>query len=359
MAHPEKRDLDLTQRQLAGWFAGKLAGARDIRIAGLSSPSETGFSSDTLLFDAEWTDGARPQRQRLVIRFKPRGMVVFPSYDVGLQYRVMKTLGERTNVPVPRMRWFEPDEQLLGAPFYVMDHVHGRVPPDNPPYHVTGWITELAPEQRTRLWWNGLEAMTRVHRLDWRALGFEFLAEPQRGATPLQQHLHYYNEFLDWGMDRSKLPLIEKVGAWLHHNQPQGEEVRLCWGDARPGNQIFDDQLNCVAVIDWEMVRLGNPVQDLAWWLNLDRSFSEGLGIERLPGFPDRAATIARWEELVGREARHIGYYEILGLYCFSIIMCRVILQMKYYEIMPPESDMDVNNLASVTLARAFEEVSG
>ncbi len=359
MAHPEKRDLDLTQKQLAEWLAGKLPGARGIRIAALSSPSETGFSSDTLLFNAEWADASGPHREELVIRFKPRGMVVFPSYDVGLQYRVMKTLGEQTTVPVPRMRWFEPDERLLGAPFYVMDRVHGRVPPDNPPYHVTGWITELAPEERTRLWWNGLEAMTRVHRLDWRALGFDFLTEPQRGATPLQQHLHYYDEFLDWGMDRSKLPLIEKVGTWLHDHQPQDEPVGLCWGDARPGNQIFDDQLNCVAVIDWEMVRLGNPVQDLAWWINLDRSFTEGLGIERLPGFPDRVATVARWEELVGREARHLRYYEILGLYCFSIIMCRVILQMKYYEIMPAESDMDVNNLASVTLAHTFEEVGG
>ncbi|HXQ21507.1 MAG TPA: hypothetical protein VN812_07530, partial [Candidatus Acidoferrales bacterium] len=110
--------------------------------------------------------------------------------------------------------------------------------------------------------------------------------------------------------------------------------------------------------LDWEMARLGDPVQDLAWWIALDRCFSEGLGVVRLAGLPDRHATIARWEQLVGRAARHFAYYEMLALYKFTAIMARVILQMKHYEIMPADSDMDVNNLASVTLARVLDEVT-
>jgi aminoglycoside phosphotransferase (APT) family kinase protein len=359
MPSPEKRDLDLTRERLCAWLAGKLPDARDLRVIVLGGPSATGFSSDTLLFDADWADGTGYHHERLVVRFKPKGFVVFPSYDVGMQYRVMKILGDRTDVPVPRMRWHEPDERPLGAPFYIMDRVDGRVPTDMPPYHMAGWVTEISPEERGRMWWSGLEAMSRVHRLDWRALGFDFLAEPHRGATPLLQQLHYYDEFFSWGIERSRYPLIEAVQRWLHANQPREEPVALCWGDSRPGNQIFDDHFRCVAVIDWEMVRLGDPVQDLAWWITLDRCFSEGLNVERLPGFPDRAATIARWEELVGREAQHIRYYEMLGLYRFAIIMARVSLQMKYYEIFPPESDMDVNNLASATLAKMFEAVAG
>lgn len=360
MPHPEKRDLELTARQLAVWLQARLPGARDVRIENLRGPSETGFSSDTLMLDAHWSDDGGAHVDHLVARFEPKGVLVFPSYDVGQQYRVMKILGERSDVPVPRMRWNEESEAPAGSPFYVMDQVSGRVPSDVPPYHGFGWVTDLPLPDRERLWWNGLEAMTRVSRVDWRTLGFGFLDRPDLGATPLDQQLAYYDHFFEWGVggDWSAYPLLERTRRWLYENRPADEPVGLCWGDARLCNQMFDDDLNCVAVIDWEMVRLGNPVQDLAWWIILDRCLSEGIGINRLDGLPDRAATIARWEKLLGREARHVGYYEVLGCYKFSIIMARITLQMKHYETLPADSDMGVNNLASATLARVFAEVA-
>ncbi len=349
-----RRDLDLTRRQLTAWLRTKLPDARELAIDEVRGPSETGFSSDTLMFDARWLDGAGARHERLVARFKPSGDTVFPHYDMSLQYRVMKTLGD-TDVPVPRMRWFEADEALLGAPFYVMDRVDGRVPTDNPPYHVGGWLHDLAPAEREALWWSGLDAMARVHRLDWRALGFSFLDQPQRGATPLAQQLREYDEFLDWGVDRRRYPLIEKAQVWLHAHRPADEPVALCWGDSRPGNQIFAGT-TCAAVIDWEMARLGDPVQDLAWWIAIDRCFSEGLGVARLEGLPDRDATIARWQSLTGREARHFAYYEVLALYKFAAIMARVSLQLMHYEYLPADSGMDVDNLASQTLARVLAD---
>lgn len=355
MPAPKQRDLELTREQLRRWLCRKLPGAADLCIGDLTGPSETGFSSDTLLFDAAWTASGARQRERLVVRMKPTGFTVFPRYDIAQQYRVMDILG-KTDVPVPRMRWLEEDEHVLGVPFYVMSRVDGRVPTDNPPYHAAGWLLELAPEERAQLWWSGLDAMVRVHRVDWRALGFGCLDQPRYGATPLEQQLREYDEYFTWGVDRRRYPLIERAQRWLHDHRPPDEPVTLCWGDSRPGNQIFKG-LECVAVIDWEMVRLGDPVQDLAWWLVLDRCLSEGIGIERLAGLPDREATIARWEALVGREARHFAYYEMLGLYKFAIIMARIGLQMKHYELLPPESDMAVENLASQVLARTLDAI--
>jgi aminoglycoside phosphotransferase (APT) family kinase protein len=352
---PPRRDLDRTREQLCAWLAAKLPGARELHITELTGPSETGFSSDTLMFDAEWTARNRVCRERLVARFKPQGMTLFPNYDVGMQYRIMKSLRD-TDVPVPRVRWLEEDEGPLGSPFYVMDRLDGRVFPDNPPYHTGGWVAEITPEEREALWWSGFDALARVHRLDWRGLGLDFLPRPEHGRTPLEQQLHEYDEFLDWGMDRSRLPLIERARRWLNAHKPAEEPVGLCWGDSRPGNQIFDGR-ECIAVIDWEMARLGDPVQDLAWWVALDRCFSEGVGVERLAGFPDRRQTIRRWEELVGREARHVVYYEVLGFYKFSIIMSRVVLQLKHYAVLPADTNMDIDNLASQTLARALDEV--
>jgi aminoglycoside phosphotransferase (APT) family kinase protein len=354
---PPRRDLELTRTQLQTWLAGKRPQASGLRIPGVSGPASTGFSSDTLLFDAEWREADTPRRERLVARLKPTGFTVFPTYDIALQYRVLRSLG-RTDVPVPRVRWLEEDEAVLGVPFYVMEHVEGRVPTDNPPYHAGGWIPELTPAEREALWWSGIEAMARVHRVDWQALDLSVLDQPAHGPTPLAQQLHEYDAFVSWGMERTRYPLIARAQRWLHAQRPADEPVALCWGDARLGNQIFDGP-HCVAVLDWEMVRLGDPVQDLAWWLALDRCFSEGLGIERLAGFPDRQATIARWEQRVGRTARHFGYYEVLALYKFTAIMVRVILQMKHYEVMPSDIDMDENNLASVTLQRVLDEVGG
>lgn len=348
-----RRDLALTRTRLRDWLAAQLAGARDVHVGELQGPSATGFSSDTLMFDAEWSDNGT-QRARLVARLQPTGFTVFPTYDIAAQYRVMQAVGD-TDVPVPRVRWLEEDSSVLGVPFCVMDRVEGRVPTDNPPYHTGGWFPDLAPGERTALWWSGFDAMARVHRLDWRRLGIDFLAKSGPGS-PLAQQLHEYDTYIEWGMDPHRHPLLARAQRWLRAHQPADEVVGLCWGDARLGNQIFD-ATRCVAVLDWEMARLGDPVQDLAWWVALDRCFSEGLGVERLPGLPDRGATIARWESLLGRAARHFEYYEVLALYKFAAIMARVIQQMKYYEVFPADSDMDVNNLATGPLAATLDTV--
>jgi aminoglycoside phosphotransferase (APT) family kinase protein len=353
---PPRRDLELTQRQLCEWLRRKLSGARDVTITDLHGPSETGFSSDTLMFDAHWSDGAGAHREHMVARFRPSGFTVFPTYDIARQFHVMRILGEHTDVPVPRMRWLEEDDAPLGAPFYVMDRVDGRVPTDNPPYHLGGWLQDLTPEERAALWWSGLDAMARVHRIDWRALGFAFLDQPANHATLLEQQLREYDDYVSWGMERDRYPLLARAQRWLDAHRPVDEPVAICWGDSRLGNQIFNGT-TCAAVIDLEMLRLGDPVQDLAWWIALDRCFSEGLGVERLAGLPDRHATIARWETLVGRAARHFDYYEILALYKFGAIMARVSLQLMHYEYLPADSNMDSDNLASQTLQRALDAV--
>lgn len=360
MPHPEKRDLEKTALQLREWLASRLEverGTRDVAVEDLRSPSESGFSSDTLLFDAVWREpGDAEHRESLVARLEPHGFNVFPEYDVERQYRVMQRLAA-TDVPVPRMRWLERDPSPLGARFYVMDRVAGRVPSDSPPYHAAGWLLEeLSPDARERLWWSGLDAMARVHRLDWRAAGLGFLDRPERGATGLPQTLREYDEFFSWGMERARYPLLECALAWLYEHAPRDEPVGLCWGDARISNQIFAGE-RCAAVIDWEMAHLGNPVHDLAWFVTIDRCLSEGLGAPRLAGFPSREATFARWEELVGRPAEHVEYYELLSLLQFSLILARIGLQMKHYEVLPPDHEMDVDNLASQMLRKELERV--
>ena len=353
----DERDLDETAAKLIEWLAPKLAvPPADIKIEDLDAPLGTGFSSDTLLFDLVYTKDGQEHREGLVARLEPEEYIVFPTYDVAFQVRIQQMLAD-TDVPVPHIRWFEPDKSVLGVPFYLMDRINGNVPSDNPPMHEEGWIAdELSEAERATVWWNGFEAMCKVHRLDWKALGCDFMLEPERGETPLDQQLHYWRGYFEWGMPAERHPEIAQALDYLEANKPEENQVALCWGDSRLANQIFDG-LEVGAVIDWEMARIGDPVQDLAWWLASDRCFSEGLELERLPGIPSPEETVARWQEATGLDTSNLAYYTILALARFSMNMARIAQYMKKIEIIDEENEFDYENLASITLRRALSEL--
>jgi aminoglycoside phosphotransferase (APT) family kinase protein len=358
MPIPTQRDLEQARKTLTGWVAGQLPGAIELELSEVTGPAFTGFSNETLMFDATWiaADG-RPRQQGMVVRVKPTGHTVFLESEFEVQYRIMEILGRETDVAVPALIGFEEDATLLGAPFFVMDKVEGRIPTDDPPYHTGGWLTEVAPAERQSIWWSGLEAMARVHRLDWRQLGLEFLDKPARGRPGLEQQLRYYEEYFDWAKQGQANPVAEAALAWITANAPgRDEPVGLCWGDARIGNMIFQDGA-CVAVLDWEMVTLGNPVQDLAWWLFLDRHHSEGMSVERLAGFPSHADTVARWQELTGYDAspEMLVFYEIFAAFRFAVVMQRLGRMIIDSGLLPEDSDFGINNTVTTLLARSLE----
>src|SRR5262249_62121639 len=124
--------------------------------------------NETFLFEVTCRAAGRTHRERLVARLEPTDFLVFPEYDLERQYAVMAHLAG-AGIPVPRVRWLERDPAVLGSAFYVMDAVDGEVPSEVPSYHVFGWVHDAAPERRTRVWWNGLDMLARLHAPDWRA----------------------------------------------------------------------------------------------------------------------------------------------------------------------------------------------
>jgi aminoglycoside phosphotransferase (APT) family kinase protein len=325
-----QRDLDADRAALPAWLQQQLPDATDLRVSDLIAPQSSGFSNETLLFDLEYRRAGQSERHPLVVRIEPIGFQVFPEYDLGLQFRTMQILAQ-TAVPVPRMYWIETaNRDLLGGAFYVMGQVRGRVPTDNPPYHAGGWMTEVAPAERAAIWWAGVETLATIHRLDYQALGFDFLAKPELGATPVDWQLAYYTRYLAWAGRSLPHPTIEAAFGWLARHKPSGEPVRLSWGDARIGNMIFDGT-RTAAVLDWEMVTLGSPEMDLGWSIFLDRHHSEGLGVPRLEGFPSYEATVERYQALTGHTVRHLHYYQVLSGFRFAVIMLRIAQQMVTY----------------------------
>ena len=357
MPVPDQRDPEAARERLNAWLSARMGDATDVAVTAVRSPATRGFSSETLPFDAEWTRGGERHRGAYVARVAPTAYQIFPEARSGFdrQYRVMRALTEHTGVPVPDVHWFEPDPALLGAPFFVMDHVAGRVPSDMPPYHQDGWVAELDATARARMWWGTLEHLARVHRLDHHRLGLDFLDERAYGAPGLDQRLGYYAEYLPWAYDGPQ-PTARAALDWLVANRPpQRHPPSRLWGDARLGNVVFAGDGTPRALLDWENATLGAPEEDLAWFCYLDRHHSEGINVPRLAGFPDRAETVAGYERLLGRPLDDLGYYETLSAFKFGVIMARIGQAFIDFELIPPDSDFPVNNTATQLLARVLD----
>jgi aminoglycoside phosphotransferase (APT) family kinase protein len=353
---PWQRDLEQDAPKFEAWLRKQLGAATDVEMSSLVAPQSSGFSNETLLFDLSWREDGAERQQPMVVRIQPTGYQVFPEYDLGLQFRTMRRLAP-TDVPVPEMFWLEEDDSsIFGAPFYVMGQVKGRVPTDNPPYHVGGWLTEATPAEREAIWLGGFDAMAKIHRLDIDATGFADLRRPELGANGLEQELAYYDDYFAWAARGKPQPVLEAARDWLGRHKPKDEPEVLVWGDARIGNIIFDD-VTPAAVIDWEMVNVGSPLKDVAWSIFLDRHHSEGLGVPRLEGFPSYDDTLAYYTERSGFGTENLHYYLVYAGFRFGVIMARIAQQMVHYEVMTQEQgrEMEVNNTVTRLTATILE----
>ena len=358
MGIPDQRDLEDARRRLTDWLPSAMPDVDDVELVALDRPSATGFSNETLLFDATFMRDGRRERQGLVVRVEPTGYTLFPDPAFDVQHRVIGWLDEHSDVRVPCLLATEDDPQVLGAPFFVMERVEGRVPQDNPPYHADGWLVEAAPAERERVWWGGLDTIVDVHAVDHCAAGFDFLDRPHLGDTPLEQELAYYERFLEQVERHEPVPIAERALRWLRDNRPrEDEEPVLLWGDARIGNIIFDDEGQPAAVLDWEMTCLGAPERDVAWSLFLDRHHSEGIDTPRLEGFPTPEQTVRRYEERTGRRLGDLEYYEILSGFKFTVIMAKLAILLKEWELLPPDHEMAYDNTVTRLTDRLLAEV--
>ncbi|WKD32287.1 phosphotransferase family protein [Streptomyces xanthophaeus] len=354
MPVPLQRDPDLTRAVLTHWFGTRSADIGEVQLGPVTVPKEVGFSGEILLLDARWTEGGRAVSAPLAIRVAPTNHRVFPEDHWQDQVRVLKLLGD-TALPVPSVRWDEPSDSYLGAPFVVMDRVDGQVPADLPSYHRQGWLAELTPGNRETAWNAGVDLLAQVHRTDLSTGAFAFLDRAEHGPVGsgrLLRHLVSHLQFYGIGAN----PAAHRALDWLTANLPADEgPPTLLWGDARLGNIIYDG-LRPAALLDWELTGLGPPEADLAWFLHLDRHLSEGIGASRLPGLPERARTVARWEEGTGRRAEHLAWHEVFAAFRFCVMTARVTRLLGESGILLPGTEVPLHRNATTLLATVLDE---
>ncbi|MDZ7675372.1 MAG: phosphotransferase family protein [Acidimicrobiales bacterium] len=318
-----ERDPDATATTLERWLATR-NDVTDPTVGDVAIPGSTGWSNETIFFEASWHGPEGQRDERLVARIAPSDYRVFPDDTFHRQYTVMRALAEHTDVPMATTHWFEHDDSWFGQPFWVMDRVDGDIPADAPPYAGEGWLAEASEAQQARAWWSGIDAMARIHRVSVDALDLPSGTFPP-ADDQLDAALDHYERFLTWAEEGEP---HESARASLDHLRatrpaPSAAGPSLVWGDARLSNLIYRD-FEVITVLDWEMCGIGDPRLDLGWWIFADDALTTGSGHVRLPGFPSAEETAAGWADRTGRSADDLSWFVLLGGLRFTVIMLRM-----------------------------------
>lgn len=335
-APPGRDDAAELEERLLPWLAQKMPAARELRLSGLRKPG-AGMSSDTHLFTIHWSEGGLAQSLDAVLRCAPRADGPFPEYDLAMQFGIMRQLGRHTDVPVPEVLWQENDPAWLGVPFLTMKRVAGEPPLDWPSYHASGFYTDLSEADRRALWRNTIDALAKLHRADWRALGLDFVPGGRPGDDPERYLLRYWRRYLDeWIKDdpREVVPVYDEALDWLEKNQPACPRTSLVWGDAKLGNVLYrvapntSTGVEVAAVIDWEIAMIGDPEVDLASLRISDLRAQQSAG-QCLPGTPSEAELIALYEQATGKPLRDYRWALLYSAFWRGAVTIKVMRRMK------------------------------
>jgi aminoglycoside phosphotransferase (APT) family kinase protein len=321
------RDPEELARRLTVWLDTRLPGAKAV---GVGVPESNGMSSETLLFDIEHPE---PPLRACALRLAadPAAYTVFPVYDMRAQYRTMRLVAEHTDVPVPRVLWLEEDPGPLGAPFFVMERVEGRVPPDVMPYTYEGnWLHAASDDERAHLEAASVGLLARLHDQA-PVKEAEFLAPPGDGS-PLRRHVESQRAYYAWVTDgQSRSPLIESAFDRLDDLWPHDEGAPvLNWGDARIGNVV--------------MASLAPREVDLGWTVYLHRFFQDltmSFGQPGLPDFLRRDSVERRYAELTGHTPRDMDFHTLYAALRHAIVMLRVAYRQAYFGEVAVPADPD------------------
>ncbi len=263
--------------------------------------------------------------QDFVLRRPPFGNQVRSAHDMGREYRVLSRLCE-VYEPAPRPVLFCDDKSIIGDEFYVMERRYGLIlRRDNTPEDL-----KSDPEALHQVGLALIDNLATLHMLDYEAAGLADLGRPagyaERQVTGWNQRYEKARTD-DW-------PETERLGRWLLDHLPGDTDPALVHNDYKFDNVMLapDDYSRIVAVFDWEMATIGDPLMDLgttlSYWVQADDDDEIrqlAFGPTMLPGSPRRSELAERYAQTTGRDLPDLLYY-----YCFGLFKLAVILQQIY-----------------------------
>ena len=263
--------------------------------------------------------------RELVLRRPPFGSKVKSAHDMSREFRVLSKL-HAAYPPAPEVLFYCDDDSVIGAPFYIMQPIHGiilrrQLPPG----------LHLPPQQMARLSESFVDNLIRLHQVDYASVGLSDLGRPD---GYLERQVRGWTERY-YGSKTHDYSEIDKISTWMRQNMPSTSAVSLVHNDYKYDNVVLDarDVTKIVGVLDWEMCTIGDPLTDLgtalAYWI--DATDSEELqenrwGPTNHPGSLTRAEVVHRYAAKTGCDASQIAFY-----LAFARFKLAVIVQQIYY----------------------------
>ncbi len=342
------RDTSGLPAALSQWLSTVMPTPVEPEVEVERGVDSNGMSSESIILTGRWTESGTSVQRKWVARVAPTAadVPVFAAYRMDHQYEVLRLVSALTDIPVPQVRWIEPTGELLGSPFFLMDHVEGVVPPDVMPYTFGGnWFADAPPAKQHELQEATVGVLAELHSIPNAASTFRFLTEVDPpGETALHRHFGWLRDWYRFAVaDIGRSALVERALAWLEDNFPAevaaGEPV-LVWGDSRIGNVLYRD-FRPVAVLDWEMATVGPRELDIAWLIFAHRVFQELAGLAGLPGLPDvlREQDVrAIYRRLTGVEVGDLRWFYIYSAVIWCVVFMRTgARRVRFGEIERPE----------------------
>ena len=303
-------ELDL--ERLAAYLADRLP---DLEAPLAVRQFPRGFSNLTYLLRA----GSR----ELVLRRPPVGAAVKSGHDMGREHRILSRLS-RVYDKAPAPLLFCDDPAVLGAPFYLMERVEGvilrpRMAAEMRP----------APARMAAIAGGFVDTLAELHAVDYAAAGLAELGRPEG----------YVRRQVDGWAGRYEtartddVPEMTRVAAWLDAEAPAEAGAALIHNDFKYDNLVLDpdDGTRVIAVLDWEMATLGDPLMDLGtslgYWVEPDdppELRALALSPTLLPGNPTRAELVERYARASGREVAEPVFYYVYGLFKIAVIVQQI-----------------------------------
>jgi aminoglycoside phosphotransferase (APT) family kinase protein len=257
---------------------------------------------------------------RWVLRRAPRHASSATAHDVLREFRILDAIKDEP-VRIARPVLACADPSVFDTPFYVMEEVDGVPVRSSLP---GPWAA--APETHGRALEELIDSLVEIHDIDWRECGLDDLARP--GPYLSRQLSRWLTQLDSYG--GRQLPTARDIAGWLERATPPEQPEALCHGDYKLDNVLFarEPPPRLLAVVDWEMASIGDPLIDLAWAL-IFHPGPQGtmpLGRAKEPVFvvdhlPDRDQLLGRYSERSGRDLSSIGWYEVFARWKLAIVL--------------------------------------
>jgi aminoglycoside phosphotransferase (APT) family kinase protein len=261
--------------------------------------------------------------RELVLRRPPFGSKVKSAHDMGREFRALSRL-HSAYTPAPEVLFYCDDSSVLGAPFYLMEPIHGVIlRREMPP------ALNISAEKARQLSDSFIDNLVRLHRVDYAAAGLSELGRPE---GYLERQVRGWTERYHTSKTHD-YPDAEKVTTWMQQYIPSTNSVSVIHNDYKYDNVVLDssDITKIVGVLDWEMCTIGDSLADLgtalAYWVDAtdpEEQQQNRWGPTNQPGSLTRAEVVQYYAQKTGCDASQIAFYVVFARFKLAVIVQQI-----------------------------------